>query len=389
MLITYIEKRKIIKTEYLKITKKNWPFVDIIVPCFNESKTIIATIDSLLNLIYPKNKLKIIIVNDGSTDDSLKKLEIFEKNLQIKIYHKENGGKHTALNFGIKNSNSDLVGCLDADCFVDKDALKNMLPFFENEKIMAVIPVVKVHNPKNLLQKIQRTEYNWSTFVKEILVYLNALFIIPGTFTIIRRKVFEKIGDYKDAYLTEDLEMALRMQKHNYKIASSRKSSVITITPKTFKTFYKQRLRWAYGFLKNIIDYKSLFFKKEYGHLGFFILPFSVISIIATFYFIVNSIISNVNVIMEQIIKIKLIGFSFNKINFDWFYLNTSLISIIIFFILIISLTLILISVKFTEGKLKIKPELFYFIFLFPIIAPLWLINALFNTIFSRKVTWR
>ncbi|MFH0755433.1 MAG: glycosyltransferase, partial [bacterium] len=89
MLITYIEKRKIIKTEYLKITKKNWPFVDIIVPCFNESKTIIATIDSLLNLIYPKNKLKIIIVNDGSTDDSLKKLEIFEKNLQIKIYHKE------------------------------------------------------------------------------------------------------------------------------------------------------------------------------------------------------------------------------------------------------------------------------------------------------------
>ena len=130
LLTTYIEKRETIKTEYLKRNEENWPSTTIIVPCWNEGNTVIATVNSILNLDYPKDKLSISIIDDGSTDNTLSVLEIFRNNPQIKIHHKENGGKYTALNFGIENSDSELVGCLDADSFVQKDALKNMIPYF-------------------------------------------------------------------------------------------------------------------------------------------------------------------------------------------------------------------------------------------------------------------
>ena len=183
--------------------------------------------------------------------------------------------------------------------------------------------------------------------------------------------------------------MALRMQKHNYKIANSHRSFVFTVTPDTLKTLYKQRLRWTFGFLKNIIDYKHLLLNKKYGNLGILILPFTVISIFSALYFVTNFVILNTNIIIRQIMKIKMVGISLDEIHFDWFYLNTSLIFIISIFILLITLTLILISRKLSEGNLKIKPELFYFMFFYPIIAPLWLINAVFNTIFSKTITWR
>jgi len=389
LLITYIDKRKSIKTEYLEKKGDTWPSATIIVPCWNESNTVVATINSLLNLNYPKDKLTIMAVDDGSTDDTLKILQIFKNNPQVKIHHKENGGKFTALNFGIENSNSDLVGCLDADSFVDKDALKNMIPYFENQKIMAVVPAIKVHEAGNLLQKTQKIEYDMGSFMRKMLTYLNALHVTPGPFTIFRRKVFENIGKYKHAYLTEDLEMALRMQKHNYKIANSHRSFVFTVTPNTVKTLYKQRCRWAYGFFKNSIDYKHMLFKKEYGNLSFFILPFALISIVSTLYFAVNFVIANVNNVSEQITKIKMVGFSFGGVNFDWFYLNTGVVSMIAIFTLLITLVLLYLSIKLSGEKIKLKPELFSFLFLYAILAPLWLINALFNTLFSKTITWR
>ena len=388
LMITYIEKRKTIKTEYLERKNKDLPSVDIIVPCFNESTTIINTINSILDLDYPKDKFKIIVVDDGSEDNSSKVLEIFKDNPQIKIHHKENGGKYTALNFGIENSKADLFGCLDADSFVDKNALKNMIPYFENQKIMAVVPSIKIYKPGNILQKIQKVEYDWGILMRKILTYLNALHVTPGPFTIFRRKIFKKIGNYKHAYHTEDLEMALRMQKHNYKIANSHRSIVYTVAPKTIKTLYKQRRRWTYGFLKNVIDYKHMFFNREYGNLGFFILPFAVVSIFSTLYLTTNFLISNAGLILNQITKYRLVGLSKN-IHPDLFYLNTNLISIMAIISITISIILVLISRKLSEGTLKIRPELFYFLFLYPVIVPFWLFSAVFNTIFSKTITWR
>lgn len=389
ILFTYIQKRHTIKTEYLNMKGENWPTATVIVPCFNESFTAVATVNSILAMDYPKEKLNVMVVDDGSTDNTLETLEIFRNHPQVQIHSKQNGGKHSALNFAIENSKSDIIGCLDADSFVDRDALKNMIPYFENPEIMAVVPAIEVVEPKNLLQKIQKIEYGWGIFTRKIFSYLNALHVTPGPFTMFRRNIFEKIGKYKHAHQTEDMEMALRMQKNNYKIANSHRSFVFTVTPNTAKTLYKQRLRWTYGFLKNIIDYKNMLFKKKYGDLGILILPFALFSVFIALYFVINFVIMNLSSLLTQILKIKMVGISFGTVNVDWFYLNTSLISIITMVILLISIILVVISRGLAEGKFKMKPELFYFIFFYPIITPIWLVGAVFSIVFSKTMTWR
>lgn len=391
LLITYFEKRKTLKKESESKTIENWPTVNIVVPCFNEGKTVIATIESILNLNYPKDKLQIIAVDDGSTDNTLNILQkSFGDNPQVLIHHKENGGKFTALNFGIEKSNSDLFGCLDADSFVDKDALKNMIPYFEDKKTMAVVPAVRAYEQdNNWLQSMQQTEYHWGVFVRKTLSYLNALHVTPGPFSIFRKKVFAQVGNYKHAHQTEDLEMALRMQKHNLKIVCSHKSFVYTVTPETIKKLYKQRRRWTFGFLKNAIDYKCLFFRKEYGNIAFFILPLAVVSIFTAIFIAINFLVSNINTIAEQIHKIQITGIEFSKPHFDWFYLNTGLMSVMGIISGIMSIGILLIAIKLSTGKIKIRKEFFYFIFLYPILAPFWLASAVFNTIFSKTISWR
>ena len=94
---------------------------------------------------------------------------------------------------------------------------------------------------------------------------VNAIHVTPGPFSIFRKEVFDKIGKYKHAHTTEDIEIALRMQKHHMKIENAPDAYVYTNTPKTVKSLYKQRKRWIYGFIQNALDYRGLFFKKKYG----------------------------------------------------------------------------------------------------------------------------
>jgi peptidoglycan-N-acetylglucosamine deacetylase len=171
LLITYLEVRSDIKSEeeMLKRDLSHFPSVTIVVPSFNEAETVGATISSLLALDYPKDKLHLILVDDGSTDETLKTLKTFEGNSQIKVFTKPNGGKHTAVNLALKHVETELVGCLDADSFVTAEALKRIVPYFNNPTVMAVTPSIKVFEPKNILQYIQKTEYSWSIFLRRML----------------------------------------------------------------------------------------------------------------------------------------------------------------------------------------------------------------------------
>src|SRR3989338_9600069 len=119
MLITYLESRKTLYGRIKAPTSPDaqFPGVTIIVPCYNEEKTAAKTIESLLHLDYPKDKLHIMAINDGSTDDTALALEKYRGHPQIEIIYKENGGKHTVLNMGIARATTDFVGCLDADSY--------------------------------------------------------------------------------------------------------------------------------------------------------------------------------------------------------------------------------------------------------------------------------
>lgn len=393
LLLTFLENIKTLKnkgdTEEISL-----PTATIVVPCFNEEESIFGTVESLLALDYPKDKFKIMIIDDGSTDNSWNLIQRYKNNPIIELHKKENGGKHTALNFAINKSTSDIIGCLDADSFVNPDALKKIAAYFNDKKIMAVTPAIKIYEPDNVLRKIQKVEYDWGIFLRKMLSFMDALYVTPGPFSFFRREVFTNLGLYKKAHNTEDMEMAMRLQKNGYKIKNCHTAFVYTIAPHKFSKLFTQRLRWTYGFLKNAIDYRELFFNKKQGNLGLFILPLMIISSASVLwmvgYFLINVII-NIKIILLnwQAINFDLSLFKLPHFSFEWFYLNTNIITFVTLSTLLLMITLVLIGRKFSEGKIKPRVELLYFFILYPFIAPTWLIKSVYNVIISKGVSWR
>lgn len=388
LLITFLEYRPKTKGQKFPIQDR-LPSVTIIVPCYNEEKTVARTILSLLRLDYPKNKLKIIAVDDGSIDNTAHILNRFMTNRQVDVLYKENGGKHTALNEGLKCVTTDLVGCLDADSFVDSNALREIVSYFTDKNVMAVTPAIKVHEPSNIIQLIQKAEYELSIFIRRTFAWIDSLFVTPGPFTIFRYEVFKKLGNYKEAYNTEDLEIALRMQSHHYKIENAHSAYVYTVAPRTFRKLFHQRLRWTYGFLRNAFDYRFLFLNRSYGNLGILILPVATISIFGALFFMSVLIISTVNHIALKVVEVQAVGFGLMKtFSFDWFFINTKSVLFLIYILIIITLVLIILGKKLSAEKRIWSFDLIWYLFLYGFIAPIWLSAAVYNVAFSRKTSW-
>lgn len=393
-LVTFFEnKSKIVKTK-TKILSKDCPTVTIIVPCWNEEKTVTKTVLSLLDLNYPKDKLSILVVDDGSTDKTWEVISQFSKFPNVKIIKKENGGKHTALNLGISISQSEFIGCLDADSEAEKNSLIKLITYFNKDKeLMAVSPSILVKNAKTIIQKAQIAEYQMSVYLKKMLGFVGGIHVTPGPLTIFKREVFERIGEYRHAHSTEDMEIAYRMQTNHMKIDQCHDAYVYTNTPNTVKKLFKQRVRWTYGFLNNTIDYRSFLFKKQYGSFSLFTVPFSLVSAITVVYLILKAGHSFVLAIQKEILYYRAIGlsfdFDFNFGSFDVFYLNMSLVffvTILLYFLITFSVYL---GTKMSSDEGFSVKNFLYFLVIFSTIAPFWLLKALYNTAVSKKPSWR
>lgn len=389
-LITFFEEREEINTKKSTALLSHYPSVTIIVPCWNERLTVSNTIDSILDLNYPKDKLNIIIVDDGSTDNTWEVVKKFTHNPQVMLIKKENGGKHTAVNLGIRESTSDLIGCLDADSFVEKNALLEIARAFNNDpEMMAAIPTIIIHNPKTILQKMQKTEYHTVAFFKRILSSLDAISVTPGPFSIFRREVFLKIGLYKKAHNTEDMEFALRMQSHHMRIRNIHTAHVHTSGPSTLYNLYRQRLRWAYGSIKNTVDYRFMVFRREYGILGMVTLPLSFFGMFIFIYNFGFVLFHTVQGMMAKIIEITTVGLFFALPQNDSFFFNTNFVVILFYVFLGLGLFIIWNGTKLSEGRFRPTMGIFYFLVLYGILAPLWIVRAVLNVAFSRGTTWR
>lgn len=391
-LITFFEKKRHIVKNPDVLELAYYPTVAIAVPVFNEQNTIVKTVKSLLALDYPKDKLTIYVIDDGSKDDTWNVVQEFKDNPRVKLFKKENGGKHTAVNFAILNSNDEFFGCLDSDSMVHPQALKRILKYFENDAMtMAVAPSIVVYNPKNILQYAQSVEYDMSIYTKKMLGFMGGIHVAPGPFSIFRKKVFDELGPYKKAHNTEDQEIALRMQEHGYKLDHCPDAYVYTNTPSSVAKLYRQRLRWIYGFIKNLIDYRRLLFKKEYGTVALFTLPSGIISIFGVIFLFANVIGNLIKFIYHKIIQIQTVGFSHASsfhFKFDWFFMSTkaALLFSVILYILVI--TSVMIGKKMVEGKYKLSLSVVYFVIIYSVIAPFWILRAIYNAIISKESSW-
>jgi len=391
-LVTFFEKKRHIVRNPDNLDLSYYPTVTIAIPVYNEENTIVKTTKSLLYLDYPKDKIKIFIIDDGSNDHTWDVVQEFKNNPNIILLQKENGGKHTAVNLAIEKTDSEFFGCLDSDSFVHPQALKRILKYFEkDERTMAVAPSIIVHNPKNILQYSQAIEYDMSIYTKKMLGFMGGIHVAPGPFSIFRKRVFDELGPYRKAHNTEDQEIALRMQEHGYKLDHCPDAYVYTNTPNSVIKLYRQRLRWIYGFIKNLIDYRHLLFRKEYGTVALFTLPSGLISIFGVIFLFANIIGNIIKFFYNKIIQIQTVGFShiFNfHYKFDWFFLNTKAVlflSIILYILVIVS---VMIGRKMAEGKSGFSLSVFYFVIIYSVIAPFWMLRAIYNAIISKESNW-
>ncbi len=369
--------------EYLSTT--------IIVPCFNEEQTVERTVNSLQDLDYPRDKLTIMIINDGSTDNTWSIIQQFKNDPRIVLMQKENeGSKFAALNYALNHIDSDLVGVLDADSWVSSNALLEYMYFFRDDEVMATIPSMVIAEPDSILRKAQKAEYDVGIFARKAFNNINAIYITPGPFSVFRKYVFDSLGPYKEAYHTEDAEIALRMQKNHYKIAYSDKSVVYTVGPKTLRPLLKQRVRWIYGFIKNVIDYRGLFFKREYKDLGSIILPIGVFRVFITVVFFPLSMWLLVFPFIKYLRKISIIGYNPEfSWSFDWFYIGLTELQMFTIIGIFMTIFTVWIGREIVSDKRKYTIDIVYMFVMYAFIAPLWLIKSSWNALRSKKESWR
>jgi len=359
---------------------KRFPSITFLVPAYNEEKNIERCLKSILNLNYPKDKLKVIVIDDGSTDNTAKIVRKFKK---VKLIRQKNSGKAAAINNGLKHVRTELVACMDADSFPDKNYLLRMIGFIEKKSVAAVTPAMKVLNTDSIFQKIQWVEYVWAIFLRKIFSFFDCQYVTPGPGSIYKKEVLEKIGGFDENNLTEDMEIAFRIVDHGYKIENSINAYVYTNAPENFKGLFNQRLRWYRGYIQNAAKYSHMIINPKYGNLGFFILPINFI-----WMFILSFL------LFSLIFRFFLDSFT-NFIN--WSYINFALmpleIKINLFLIdfytyfgilfLIFSFIYVWLSVIYAGEKLDIKRKFkFYvnYILIYPyLISIFWVMSIIYE----------
>ncbi|MDO8524523.1 MAG: glycosyltransferase [bacterium] len=377
---------------YYKPKRKFYPKVSLIIPCYNEEKNISKTLQSILNLDYPRENLEIIVVDDGSIDKTLAIAQEFaKKDNRIEVFHKENGGKYTALNFAIEKSQNPFVGTVDADSFLQKDSIKKIMEQFEEPQIMAVISTVRIANPKTIFEGVQYVEYLMGSLYRKAFAFLNSVSVVPGPLSVFNKKVFSKIGLYKKAHQTEDFEFALRMQKANLKIAYAIDAIVYTQGCRTFMELLRQRLRWNRGFLLNVKDYPELLNLRKHGNLAFLLITsvfgcfMAVVLFIYGAYRFFNLLYLRFNQLM--LAKADFFRFSFNWP--DWTKVDITPVFFLGACAFVVFFAYVFFSKKYTKDSGPSKRNVVFYLVIFPFINSIFWIITFWSVMFKRKeIIW-
>ena len=289
------------------------PSVSVLAPAYNEAATIRQSVRSMLRLRH--SKVEVIVINDGSTDATLKELidefklyrssrsargslptagvrAVYESRDQtpLLVIDKQNGGKADALNCGINYAQHDLFAAIDADSIIEADALLHISrPFLEyGDETMAAGGIIRVANglalPRSLLARFQIVEYLRAFLAARVAMsFANSLLIVSGAFGLFRRTVVAAIGGYRLDTVGEDMELVVRIHRHcretglPCRIVFLSDSVCWTEAPESQRVLRRQRVRWQRGCFESILLHKRMLGNWRFGSVGLLGLPYFVI----------------------------------------------------------------------------------------------------------------
>ena len=250
------------------------PAVSVVVPAYNEGKVIAQTITSLLAQEYP-GPLEIVVVDDGSPDGTSAVVrEQFGDEPRVVVYDKPNGGKATALNFGIARASGEIVIGLDADTLFEPGTVAHLVAPLVDPRVGAVAGNAKVGNRINLVTRWQALEYITSQNLdRRAFALLDCITVVPGAVGAWRKSLVLEAGGFSSDTLAEDQDLTLAIGRRGHRVAYAADAIAWTEAPDTLRTLAKQRFRWAFGTLQCAWKHRDLLFRPSAGTLGFVALP--------------------------------------------------------------------------------------------------------------------
>ncbi len=382
-----------------KKKQRRQPLVSIIIPAWNEEANIKETVESALQLNYPKDKLQIIAVNHGSNDNTGKILDSIEGIEAMHIARKKGDNKAVAFNRGLAHAKGEFAACLDADSVVSAEALNDMLPYFEeSERVAVVTPSMLIKQPKNLLQWLQKYEYVVSLFVKRLSSHINCIYVAPGPFSIYRTQILKELGGFDEKAIAEDMEIVYRLQKNQYIARQCLKGGYSYVAaPKTIKELYKQRQRWYGGSLSNIYQYRKLALNRKYGDFGFFQMPKNIMGIATVFttlglfaYFALWPLM--LKMYHFFVIRFELMPYLLNPgININIFTLKNVQGTFVVLILMFISLLFFICACRMANERMQKAtiPVFLVFFTAYPLMLCVMYLMVVFKKMFRQEFVWQ
>ena len=248
--------------------------VTVIIPAYNEERWIASCIEAVLESDYPSKE--IIVVDDGSTDSTYAIASRYASKGVI-VLRKPNGGKASALNYGLLFATGEVVVCIDADSIIGRETLKNIVLPFKDPHVVGVAGNVKVVNQVNWLTKNQALEYlTQLNIIRRATSFFGAVQVMPGPLAAFRRRQALQVGRYDRMTLTEDFDITVKLQKAGGVIQAPSNAFVFTEAPSKLSSLYRQRLRWYRGNTQVLLRHKDALSNPRYGFLNYVIFPLLV-----------------------------------------------------------------------------------------------------------------
>jgi len=244
------------------------------VPAYREEKVTLRTIETLIAQEYP-GELEVVVVDDGSPDDTYEVARAaYGDHPKVRVYRKANGGKASALNYGLAYASGEIVICLDADTLFAPDTVAELVEPLHDPTVGAVAGNAKVGNRINLVTRWQAIEYVTSQNLdRRAFSLLNCITVVPGAVGAWRKSLVQKAGGFSEDTLAEDQDLTLSIRRRGFSIAYADEAIGYTEAPDTLRGLAKQRFRWSFGTLQCLWKHRRTFFRTRYGLLDFVALP--------------------------------------------------------------------------------------------------------------------
>ncbi len=238
--------------------------VSIIIPAHNEEKAITKAIESALNADYPNKE--VIVVDDGSTDNTYLLASFFASDHSIKLLHRDysSGTKSGALNYGILFATGEVVVTVDADTLIEPDALNKLVDHLSDPEVCAASGNVRIlcgdNGKRNLLVRIQEYEYFLAFELgRRFNSIMETMTIISGAFGAFRRAELNTLGEYDKDTITEDFDLTIKLRKLRKRIVYAPDAVSWTYAPDSWRSWRKQRIRWTKGEAETLWKHKNIF----------------------------------------------------------------------------------------------------------------------------------